>query len=339
MSHAHGPDYTLGSATFVRDESMKRQLASLCCVLTAAVFALPGCAADEAPPTSPAEVSTDWNQDMSEEELREIAEALGVALVEDGTSSKVTKDDIVDALEDATGCGCFGAVCGVGDCGHECGACADGESCFSGTCETEDSCPTATVTATSEEAVLFNDTESLKFRYDATLPEGSAFDRIRVAYNASVDEELPPGTYNLRHRGLNDCKPCVVAYKDCLPDGPCATSFVAQAGTIQIDEITPDGRFRGSLTDIKFETAYEDPKSGLYTILSQFGSNCVPTFSFDAKLESIIQEPQDCDPEGNGNTIGNKLADFTLVNCNGEDVNLHSACGKKALWLIAAAGW
>jgi len=318
---------------------MKTHPARMATLLAVAVLGFTACPSDDPVGPGTPTVNTDWNQDMSEEELREIAEALGVNLVEEGTSSKISKDDIVAALEEATGCGCFGAVCGTGKCGHQCGTCTDG-SCFSGTCEDQATCPTTDVTASSQKAQLFNDTESLKFRYDAELPAGSAFDKVRITYNAAVDDALPPGTYDLRERGLNDCKPCVTAYKDCLPDGgACATAFVAQAGQVQIDEITPDGQFRGSLTDLKFETAYEDPKTGLYTILTQFGANCVPTFAFDVNLESIIQEPQDCDPEGNGTMIGNKLADFTLQNCNGEDVNLHSACGKKALWLIAAAGW
>ncbi len=325
---------------------MRTHFARLASLLVIVALGAIGCpsGSDSAPGESPPPVvNTDWNQGMTLEELREIAEALGVDLVEEGESSIVSKDDVVKALEDATGCGCFGAVCGVGSCGHECGSCTGDDTCFSGTCESTTSCHLRSLTAETQEALLRDDTESLKFRFDATMPPGSGLDRVRIYYNSTVDDPLGPGTYDLRHHTMSDCKPCVAAYTNCLPDGTCAQPFMAQAGIVTIDEITPGGQFSGSLSNVKFDYSYEDPKTGLFTVIpsfnEQFGAECVEDFSFDVHLESIVVEPQDCDPEGNGTGINNKLRDFTLKNCNGEDVNLHSACGKKALWIIAAAGW
>jgi len=49
----------------------------------------------------------------------------------------------------------------------------------------------------------------------------------------------------------------------------------------------------------------------------------------------------ECDPSGTGGgLVGDKIADFAVLNCNGDAVALHDACGRrKALWLVGAAGW
>lgn len=319
---------------------MTRYLAGLALLCVVAALA-PGC--DEGdpvkPPVTPPPVDTNWNQGMDLDQLKIIAEALGIELVEEGESSKVTKEDVVTALEKETKCGCFGAVCGTGDCAHECGTCAGSDTCFAGTCETVTSCPVSAPVADTQTAKLRNDTETLKFRYDAELPAGSAFERIRLYYNATVDEPLGPGTYKLRHRSMADCKPCVVAYTGCGSEGVCSQPFIAQAGVVEIDEITPDGRFKGNIAELKFEAAYEDPKTGFFYTTPLLGVECVSKFDFDTQLVSEVIEPEACDPEGNGTGIGNKIGDFALQNCLGEDVQMHSGCGKKALWLIAAAGW
>jgi len=52
-----------------------------------------------------------------------------------------------------------------------------------------------------------------------------------------------------------------------------------------------------------------------------------------------IVDPNACDPQGTGKSIGSQVGDFTLKNCLGDDVSLHDNCGKKAIWVVGAAGW
>lgn len=284
-------------------------------------------------------VGEDWNREMTLEELIAVAEALGLNLVEEGESSEVTKEAVVDALEDATGCGCFGALCGTGECGHECGSCeGESETCFAGLCEAPHTCKQITVSATLEDAVLRNDTETLKFRYEAEVEAGGDLEKLKIFSNTKVDEPLGPGTYDLRHKKLGECSPCIAAYKGCSEDGSCAFAFVARAGVVEIESISGES-FKGNFHELKFDAAYEDPKTGVFTVLEQFDPVCVEQYAFDSKLEEVIIEPQSCDPEGNGTTVGSKLRDFTLENCLGDQVNFHVGCDSKALWLVAAAGW
>lgn len=47
-----------------------------------------------------------------------------------------------------------------------------------------------------------------------------------------------------------------------------------------------------------------------------------------------------CVYQGTGTHIGDKIGDFTLKNCEGQNVSLHDYCGEaKAVWIIMVAGW
>ena len=46
-----------------------------------------------------------------------------------------------------------------------------------------------------------------------------------------------------------------------------------------------------------------------------------------------------CVDAGNGVFLGANIANLTLTNCLGEEVELHDSCGKRAQWLIGTSGW
>lgn len=47
-----------------------------------------------------------------------------------------------------------------------------------------------------------------------------------------------------------------------------------------------------------------------------------------------------CVPDGTGVVTGDQVANLTLQNCYGEEVELHDYCGRRtAMWLIGSAGW
>jgi len=270
---------------------------------------------------------------MTKDELRLVLEQLGTTVPPDATH-----DELVATLEQETGCGCFGAECGEGYCGHQCGTCEiDQSECFSGSCVTHSTCPQIQPEAAEQDAVLKNNLETIQFRYEAAL-SNTEFDMIKVMSNSATQTVIGSGTYDLRRYDPSACELCVRAYKGCV-DGLCTETYVATAGTITLEHAVDGENFVASLANVKFDQSYEDPKTGSVYPFPQPLARCVTTMDMTTKTETIIVEPSDCDPDGNGITIGSSIGDFTLTNCLGDPVSLHGACGAKAVWIVAAAGW
>ena len=277
--------------------------------------------------------AAEWSAEMTKAQLLAIAASLGLD-VDEGDD----KDDIVDALEEATGCGCFGAECGVGACGHDCGACSERhEYCFAGLCETQYTCPIVPVAITEQSAVLKEDGESLRLLYEATVP-GKDLDSLRIVSNATPAAPLGAGTTDLARQDLATCGLCVFAYKGCN-GGECAETYVATAGSVALTEPGDGARLVGTMSDLRFEQAYEDPKTGKIFILPKAKRKCVATLAIDAPVEHLVIEPGDCLPGGTGITMGSQIADVALPNCHGDLVHLHDFCGAKAVWIDGVAGW
>jgi hypothetical protein len=279
-----------------------------------------------------------WSQDMSKAEMVEILLTIGISLPPDATS-----DEVRATLEQETGCGCFGATCGTGYCDHQCGTCDGdlGQTCFSGTCVVVNSCPEMALTAAEESAILKIQLEAgtQRFRYEASLG-GNNLETIRIMTNTTTADALGPGTYDLRLFDISSCELCARAYRQCA-DGSCGESYVATAGKLTIEQGFNDTALVGTLDDLLFEESYEDPKTGSVYVLNHANvkRHCVGSMTLNSDIEEMKIEPTDCDPEGDGVTVGSAVADFEALNCLGETLNLHSACGSKAVWVVGAAGW
>jgi hypothetical protein len=290
---------------------------------------------DPPPPavtTTPDPASVEWRATMELEELLAIAELLGLNIAEGAT-----KDEVVAALEDATGCGCFGAICGMGACDHACGTCAGDAKCYGGFCETAWDCPVVNVVLSSPTAMLKDDTETIQFRYEAEVA-GPDFDMLRIESQTASDAGLGPGTYDLRHFDPGECELCVTTYSYCS-GSECAETWIAMGGMVQLDEAPQGGTIAGHASNLKLEQGYRDPKTGNVFPLPNAQERCVDDYTFASEVDILVIEPSDCDPAGTGNMLGDKIGDFTVQNCLGEEVNLHQVCGTKAVWLVAAAGW
>jgi hypothetical protein len=264
--------------------------------------------------------------------LLAIAAQLGVEV-----DAGATKDEVVAALEEATGCGCFGAICGIGACDHPCGTCAGEAQCYGGFCENPWDCPLISVVLSNPTAMLKDDTETIQFRYEAQVM-GSDFDLLRIESKTLSGAGLGPGTYDLRHFDPGECELCVTAYSYCS-GSECAETWIALGGVVQLDAAPEGGQIQGHAGNLKLEQGYRDPKTGNVFPLPNAQGRCVESYSFEAEVDILVIEPTDCDPEGTGIMLGDKIGDFTVQNCLGEEVNLHKVCGTKALWLVAAAGW
>jgi hypothetical protein len=282
--------------------------------------------------------NTDWRASMPKDELVGILLGMGISLPPDAS-----KAEVVATLEQETGCGCFGATCGTGYCGHECGGCDEtkGEGCYAGTCVQSGSCPEMDLNAATSTALIQVqvEAETQRFRYEAEL-EGKNLEMLRVMSNTTTVDAIGPGTYDLRLFDISACELCARAYRQCT-DGVCGETYVATAGKVVIEKGVNGTTFLGSVEGLLFEQSYEDPKTGNVYVLghSAVKRHCVGSLSMDTAIEETVIEPSDCNPDGNGVTIGSAIGDFQAENCLGELVNLHVGCGAKAMWVVAAAGW
>ena len=239
-------------------------------------------------------------------------------------------------------CECGDRVCGVDACGNPCGTCASEEAfCFSGTCQTEDVCPSVAIEMVEQSAYRMDDKGTERLKFEATVT-GSQFTSVEIVSNREIAEvgSLGSGTYELVVDNLTNCdEVCVVAHMDCAKQ-ECAFPYIVSRGTL---ELTSAGeaatRLVGTASELVLTQAYYDSKTRQYQILKKAESKCMDGFDFDAPLEQIVIEPTDCTPDGTGIQLGDEIADFTVTNCEGDEVNLHDNCGAEALWLIAAADW
>ena len=256
-------------------------------------------------------------------------------------------DDDSEALSEAAplamDCSCEGRVCGDDGCGVSCGTCDGADAfCFSGTCQSEATCPAVDISVLTQDAYRMDDKGKERLRYEATV-EGSQFTKIEIISNRIIEEvgSLDPGEYKLAVESLTDCSEgvCIVGHMECNKQ-ECAFPYIATLGTL---ELTSAGesvtQLIGSASELVFTQAYFDDKTRQYQILKKAESVCMPGFDIDVALEQIIIEPTDCTPEGTGNVVGTEIADFTMLNCEGEEVNLHDSCGYEAVWVVAVADW
>ena len=248
----------------------------------------------------------------------------------------------VSAAEAAASCSCEGRVCGDDGCGVSCGTC-DGDTafCFSGVCQTEETCPAVDFTVGTQAAYRMDDKGKERLRYEAVV-EGSQFTKIEIVSNRVIEEvgSLDVGTHTLNVENLTDCGDvCVVGHMECNK-AECAFPYIATIGTLTLDSAGADAvRFTGSASELVFTQAYYDDKTRQYQILKKAESVCMPGFDVDVELEQIIIEPTDCTPEGTGTTVGTEIGDFPMLNCNGEEVQFHDNCGYEAVWVVAVADW
>ena len=243
----------------------------------------------------------------------------------------------------AASCSCEGAVCGVDNCGQPCGTCAEGTLCLGGACEDEESCDVIGFKSSVVEAVSRTTKSEHRIRYTATTNQGQPpYDRL--AFELITDETRKgpsePGLYDLANSGAQDCALCVSTEKECDEAGACIRAFAPEAGSLYLSEIgDQDGALVGAIHGLKLREVYRDPKTGERYALPHGKVWCIPEHQFDQDMNEI-EIVGDCVAQGTGNALGDKIANITLVNCHGEKVPLHDACGvTSAVWFIAVAGW
>jgi hypothetical protein len=266
----------------------------------------------------------------------------GPASTDSGDGDLDTASVASGEAEAAASCSCDGRVCGDDGCGVSCGACeGDTAFCFSGACQTDETCSAVDFTVGAQIAYRMDDKGKERLRYEAVV-DGSQFTKIEIVSNRVIEEvgSLGAGAHILNVENLTDCGDvCVVGHMECS-QAECAFPYIATLGTLTLDSAGVDAvRFTGSASELVFTQAYYDDKTRQYQILKKAESVCMPGFDVDVEMEQIIIEPTDCTPEGTGTTVGTEIGDFPMLNCNGEEVQFHDNCGYEAVWIVAVADW
>jgi hypothetical protein len=243
--------------------------------------------------------------------------------------------------ETGASCICEAATCGLNVCGEPCGTCASDSVCVSGTCTEAEACGTTGFAPTNIEATSQESEVSVRIRYRGTTKQEVApFERmtLEIVRDDSVQGPTAAGLYDLKEASGPNCGLCISMEQDC-EGSSCTRLFHPIAGQVYLSSVGEDGRISGTLTGAQFREAYVDPQTGEAYDLPHGETWCMPEFSFDQALNKNVIKGT-CVAEGTGKALGEKIANYTLTNCLGEEVTLHDQCGiTQAIWMIATAAW
>lgn len=240
---------------------------------------------------------------------------------------------------------CGDRVCGDDGCGGQCGLCDGGKECHNGKC---------TVPCAKSGFVP----EVTKTSWKPVYPEGSdKYDHGAFAHYESDSEKYPfstlrlevrqynpwegplgPGTYPVGTTSYQDCDICVTLSDTCGPQG-CVKTLIATEGQIEIKQLSGgDGPFEAVLHDVVLsEASITADNTKIVTGGKRW---CLDDYEMKAEtVELLVPEPQ-CVKEGTGTLQNKNIQDFSLTNCVGHPVPLHSLCGEvKAVWMVLVANW
>jgi len=168
---------------------------------------------------------------------------------------------------------------------------------------------------------------------------------LEIDHNAFFAEGEPrTGTWELGgDEAKEGCTLCLKAGSYCNDKG-CGKDYVASSGTLEImSSGEPGSPLIAMLRDVTFSQVYMNnvKDDGSYQSAGQSALTwCLGDFPISLDIPEPTQPVSDCQTEGSGVLLGDNIADYTLTNCLGEEVSLHSRCGRtKAVWVVAVAGW
>jgi len=133
-----------------------------------------------------------------------------------------------------------------------------------------------------------------------------------------------------------------MAFKNCTRTS-CEKIFFADTGALIVKSVGGAGeRFAGTLNDVIFHEVVWDSdagEAGDYVPGGSGDSFCAHGLTFDQPIVEKVADPA-CVAAGSGSLLGDNIGDFSLQNCNGDMVTLHSRCGGvKALRIMLISGW
>lgn len=169
---------------------------------------------------------------------------------------------------------------------------------------------------------------------------------IELYTSGSYTGATTVGTYPLEGHDYASCSNCVLVRAGCS-GSTCAKTFFADVGSLVITQWDgPGGRFKANLVGVTAREVTIDENTFASTPVPGGETWCLDGLTVDAEIKSIPVSDRtqpECVANGTGPYLNDNVGNFVLTNCNGDRVKLHDqGCGqtdKKALWLVATAGW
>ena len=153
------------------------------------------------------------------------------------------------------------------------------------------------------------------------------------------------GTYSLAGHDYLSCSNCVLVRAGCSGE-TCAKTFFADVGDLVITQWdAAGGRFKANLVGVTAKEVTLNRETAASTPVAGGETWCLDGLSVEADIKSIPVSDRtkpECVADGTGVYLNDNVGNFALVNCNGDRIRLHDDCGsttKKALWIVATAGW
>jgi len=150
---------------------------------------------------------------------------------------------------------------------------------------------------------------------------------------------LGPGTYPFTASKYSKCDICIRLAEDCTNEG-CARQYLATEGVLEIQALEgASGPFTAVLRDVLFREAIIDMDWASY-VPADGRTWCMDGHELSTDdVRLAVPQPQ-CVADSTDVLLDQNIGDFSLTNCNGESVSLHSLCGQvKAMWLLLVTAW
>jgi hypothetical protein len=246
--------------------------------------------------------------------------------------------------ENGQTCSCDGARCGLDNCNESCGQCQVGEFCAEGACVEASGCDITGFSATNQAGFARFAGGQTRVRFVASNVEiEPPFDKLVVELNHDrfFESGTPSaGTYPLEGTSEVGAPLFVRGYTFCN-DFDCAFPYVVESGALELAEVgTPGVRLSGWLRGLKLKQVRISDTTGEIIPFPSGKTWCVGDFRIDVAVPPLSTAQGTCVENGTGNNVGDNIRNFTLTNCYGDEVDLHSRCGlTEAVWIVATAGW
>ncbi len=216
--------------------------------------------------------------------------------------------------------------------------CGEGEYLSNGVCTSTEGCSLVGFDSTNQAAFARYAGGKTRVRYVASNVEVEPpFDKLVVEIVHDDLFEGAPGPSSFPLAGTSEVGgPLFLRGYTYCNDFACAFPFVVEAGTFEVEEAgVPGTHMKGWLRGLKMKQTRADGST-----LPNANTWCAGDFKIDVEVPPLPVASEACVADGTGNKVGDNVRNFTLQNCYGDDVDLHSYCGKsEAVWIVASAGW
>ncbi len=200
----------------------------------------------------------------------------------------------------------------------------------------------------TEAAASFGEQQGI-FLYQAASAQAEPADilQFEIYPGEQFGGATSAGTYDLTGTNYATCGNCVLVRTQCSQASGCDKTFYADTGSLVISEWAEGGKFSGRLDGVTLKEVTIDSNTFQSTPVVGGQTWCLDGYTFDVDVAAPPEVPMATEPAalerveaGNGDLLGNNIANFSLPNCNGDMVALHdSPATTKAMWLMGTAGW